>query len=117
MYETETGYWVPGANEVILIAEEPHVIRWSGVCVQDGQQVRGITIPHAYRDGLLVGTEFVVKSVSIKQDMHYEYVLVDFKGDLFLDEYDNVVFEIPLRYCKKHPTEIYENTYKKLSHD
>ena len=111
MYLTEKGYWVPSKDEVILIQEEPHVIKWHGI--KDNKPVRGITIPHAYRDGLQVGTEITIKGTSMHQDMHYEWVSIECVEGSFLNEqYGATTLQIPLRYFERHPDKEYENTYE-----
>ena len=108
MYKSESGYWVPEAGETIIIAEEPHVVKFTsrqltGETGMNGQPTtrvrRVVTIPHPYRDGLMVGEEYVVKNICMEQNMHYEWIYVDTKSQILKDAGIDTI-EIPLRYCK-----------------
>lgn len=49
MYLSETGYWRPDVGEIVILEEEPHVVK---LVFSDEKSMRRITvIPHAYRDG------------------------------------------------------------------
>ena len=109
MYKTDTGYWIPSIGETIVLEESPHVVKWSGKN-KEGKYIRGITIPHPYRDGMAEGTEYIVDGNFSAQDLHYEYILTKPKGQYF-EEMGIEVLEIPLRYFKEHPTNVYENTW------
>ena len=66
----ETGYWRPNVGEIVILEEEPHIVK---LVFSDEKSMRRITvIPHAYRDSLMAGTELTVESIYGAQDMHYE---------------------------------------------
>jgi hypothetical protein len=110
MWKSEKGNWVPDKGEKIIVAEQPHVVKWSGT--RDGKHIRGISIPRYRIDVLDEGTELTVCGIHCAQDMHYEYVIIEV-GNSALRDYGAELIEVPLRYLKEHPDYTYENTYNK----
>lgn len=108
MYESEGGYWVPADDEMIVLEEFPHFVKYWTMPDKDGKRARGIKVPHPRMDGFEVGKAYKVLGVLMAQDVHYEYVYVEAPPGS-----DVAKYEVPLRYFKKHPTIEYPNTYKK----
>lgn len=114
MYLTDTGYWRPDIDEVVILDQFPHFIKvWAKN--EEGKTFRGITIPGRYHFGLEVGEEYVVKSVISAQDFHYEYISIEPKiPELCEFEGGKVIaLELPQSYFKRHPDKEYPNRFKK----
>jgi len=115
MYLTETGYWVPDKNEVIILNEIPHVVQMCSYPTQENKISTRTWIPKnpQYEFNFHEGMEILVKNVTMHQDIHYEWLSIESIDNEFCKSNNVAYIEIPLRYCVKHPTIKYKNTYKK----
>lgn len=104
----KNGYWRPDNGETIKIKEIPHVVKISKV-IEDNKIVTKNYIPrNPLREfGFEEGCDVVVKGNISRQDIHYEWIEIEFKEN---DNFDKL--EIPLRYFEQHPDIQYENTAK-----